>query len=62
MSPDYKQLQKLEDELIKMDGLMKALQKLLPDGSAHTSVANELENSIARFQSCFYQYWESKLD
>jgi len=58
MTKDYKKLQKLEDELIQVVGLMEALQLLLPDGSAHSCVADELAIKINRFEQCFYEYWD----
>jgi SepF-like predicted cell division protein (DUF552 family) len=54
----YKDLQKLEEELIQINGLVLALQELMPDGSAHNCVANELEERLKNFQGYFYEFWE----
>lgn len=54
----YKKLHDLEKELIQIYGLMLALQKLLPDGSAHTCVAVELEERLEDFKTHFYEFWE----
>ncbi len=53
----YKKLHELEKELIQMNGLMLALQKLPPDENAHTCVANELEERLERFNKQFYEFW-----
>lgn len=55
----YKDLQKLEEELIQINGLLLALQKLMPDGSSHNCVANELEKRLKSFQGYFYAFWEN---
>lgn len=55
MPLNYKQFHELEDELIQIIGLMKALQILLPDGSTHTCVANALAARLDNFQKLFYQ-------
>jgi SepF-like predicted cell division protein (DUF552 family) len=59
VSSIYKDLQKLEEELIQINGLLLALQKLMPDGSAHNCVANELEKRLKSFQGYFYAFWEN---
>ena len=58
MSSVHKQLHKLEKELIQINGLMLALQKILPDGSAHNCVVNELEKRLQGFEQYFYEFWE----
>ncbi|CAM1360861.1 hypothetical protein TPENAI_20081 [Tenacibaculum litopenaei] len=58
ISTIYKKLHVLEKELIQINGLMLALQKLLPDGNVHTCVANELEERLGRFNKQFYEFWE----
>lgn len=58
MLPAFKKLHELEDALIQINGLMLALQKILPDGSAHNCVANELEQRLQGFQVHFYEYWK----
>lgn len=58
MSTIHKQLHKLEEELIQICGLMKALQQLLPDGSAHGCVTNALEEKLEALQQHFYMHWE----
>lgn len=58
MSSVHKQLHKLEKELIQINGLMEALQITLPDGNAHSCVANELEERLQHFQRYFYDFWE----
>lgn len=55
MSQDYKHLHELEDQLIQIMGLMEALQILLPDGSAHSCVANSLEEKLLEFKQSFYE-------
>ncbi len=61
MLPDYKQLHELEEQLIQIVGLMKALQILLPDGDSHTCVANKFEESILDFEKYFYKFWRNSL-
>jgi hypothetical protein len=58
MSSVHKQLHKLEKELIQINGLMEALQKILPDGSSHNCVANELEERLQHFERYFYEFWK----
>jgi hypothetical protein len=58
----YKDLQKLEEELIQINGLLFALQKLLPDGSAHNCVANALEERLKGFEKLFYEAWAKMPD
>jgi hypothetical protein len=60
MSHNYKHLHELEDQLIQIMGLMKALQILLPDGKAHTCVADELENRLREFEKKFYEGWKNE--
>ena len=62
MSHIHKQLHKLEEELIQITGLMIALQKLLPDGSAHNCVTNALERRLQDFKQHFYEFWEVLVD
>lgn len=59
MSHIHKQLHKLEEELIQITGLMIALQKLMPDGSAHNCVANTLEKRLQDFKQYFYEFWDA---
>ncbi|WP_168796335.1 hypothetical protein [Flagellimonas onchidii] len=42
-----------------MDGLMKALQQVLPDGEVHNTVADALEQRLECFQKQFYHHWET---
>ena len=55
----HKHLHELEEELIQINGLMKALQILLPDGAAHTCVANALEERLKCLEQKFYEHWQS---
>ncbi|AXG72996.1 hypothetical protein DVK85_01595 [Flavobacterium arcticum] len=58
MKPKYEQLHEMEEDLIQLQGLLKALQLLLPDGAAHDCVLNALEKRLALLQQHFYEYWE----
>ena len=58
-SVTYKQLHVLEDHLIEINGLIRALQKVLPDGDAHVCIANALEDGSEHFQEQFYLHWDS---
>jgi len=55
------QLHALEDELIQINGLMSALQHILPDGK-HTCVADSIEQRLEDFQKHFYEHWETLMD
>lgn len=59
MKHTYEELHKMEDELIQIQGLFKALQLLLTDSEAHDCVMNALEERLDCFQKHFYEYWES---
>ncbi len=54
----YEQLHEMEEDLIQIQGLLKALQLLLPDGAAHDCVVAALEKRLAELQKRFYGYWE----
>ncbi|GLB54171.1 hypothetical protein NBRC110019_32120 [Neptunitalea chrysea] len=58
MKHTYEELHKIEEELIQIQGLFKALQLLLPDGEAHDCVMNALEERLEQLQKHFYEYWE----
>lgn len=59
MSRVHKQLHALEDEVIQIGGLIKALQQILPEGSEHTCVTNAIEVRFECLQEQFYEHWES---
>lgn len=54
----HKQLHAFEDEIIQINGLIHALQQILPDGT-HTCVADALEERLERLQKYFYEHWET---
>lgn len=58
MKLPYEELHKMEEELIQIQGLFRALQQLLPDGEAHDCVMNAMEEKLNCFQEHFYEYWE----
>ncbi len=58
MSHVHKKLHDLESKLIQIIGLMAALQETMPDGNAHSCVANELELRLKEFHDTFQEAWE----
>lgn len=58
MPNDYKHLHELEDELIQIMGLMKAVQILIPDKSELICVANALEERLNGFEKHFYEWFD----
>jgi hypothetical protein len=59
MNKAHEQLHEIESTLIQIYGLMEALQIVLPDGDAHTCVANALEDRLRCLQQQFYQHWDT---
>ncbi|OIQ19314.1 MAG: hypothetical protein BM557_06315 [Flavobacterium sp. MedPE-SWcel] len=57
MKPMYELLHEMEEDLIQIEGLLKALQLLLPDGAAHDCVVAALEKRLAELQVRFYGVW-----
>ena len=57
-----KHLHDLEDDLIQISGLTKALIQLLPDGSEHTCVCNALEEKLTTIDKNFYELWKNLTD
>lgn len=55
----YEQLHTLEDELIQIIGLVKALRRLLPDGDDYVCVADALGEKLNRFQYQFQKHWQT---
>lgn len=53
----HQSLHELERRLIEINGLMQALQQVLPDGAAHACVANALTEKIKRLEQGFYEHW-----
>ena len=62
MSKIHRNLHDLETELIEINGLMEALQRVLPDGAVHTCVTNTLEERLRCLQRRFYEHWEMVVD
>lgn len=58
MKPIYEQLHEMEEDLIQLQGLLKASKQLLPDEEAHYCVMNALEERFVLLQQHFYGYWE----
>ncbi|MFY0601642.1 MAG: hypothetical protein JXR03_18355 [Cyclobacteriaceae bacterium] len=58
MSRIHKQLHMLEDEIIQISGLIKALQQILPDSSEHTCLTNAIEERFDRLSEQFYELWK----
>jgi hypothetical protein len=48
----------MEAQLIEINGLMAALQQLLPDGAAHTCVANALDDRLKKLTAQFSEHWQ----
>ena len=57
----YKQLHKLEDELIQLKGLMNALQLLPNDRGASICLMNVISERFQILQNQFYLHWETIL-
>ena len=55
----HTQIHAIEDELIQLNGLVKALQQILPDGNAHICVTNALEDRLECLQKHFYEHWKT---
>ncbi|WP_339608494.1 hypothetical protein [uncultured Roseivirga sp.] len=52
------QLHAIEDDLMQINGLMAALQKIQPDDGASTCVVNAIEDRLEHFQTKFYDHWK----
>ncbi|MEM0941568.1 MAG: hypothetical protein AAF600_17730 [Bacteroidota bacterium] len=52
----HAQLHLLEDEIIQISGLIKALQLLLSDDSATTCTTNAISERLERLEKQFYKY------
>lgn len=55
----YAQLHKIEEELIQVSGLIKALQKIQTDDGAATCVTLAISEKVEQLQHHFYLHWES---
>lgn len=55
---DYEKSRQLENELIQIMGLIKAVQKLMSDHSDLICVANALETRLDNFQKLFYECFD----
>ncbi len=53
----HQSLHSLEAQIIEINGLMSALQTLLPDGAAHTCVANAIEDKLKGLDQLFSEHW-----
>lgn len=56
------QLHEIEEQLIQMNGLVKALQQLQTNDSATICMINALQQQINTIQKSFYQHWEIVID
>lgn len=57
MTDVLQSLHALEEQIIEINGLMSALQKILPDGAAHTCVANAMEDKLKGLEQRFSEHW-----
>lgn len=62
MSQILETLHALESQLIEINGLMEALQRILPDGAAHTSVTNAIDDKLKSLQQQFSEHWRILVD
>jgi hypothetical protein len=62
MNKVHQSLHDLEAQLIEINGLMSALQQILPDGAAHTCVANALDDRLQKLQGHFTEHWQILMD
>jgi hypothetical protein len=58
MNKVHQSLHDLEAQLIEINGLMSALQQILPDGAAHTSVTNALDDRLQKLHRQFTEHWQ----
>ena len=58
MKSKYELLHEMEEDLIQIQGLLKASKQLLPDEEAHYCVMNAVEERFTLLQQRFYGYWE----
>jgi hypothetical protein len=62
MTRIHQSLHDMEAQLIEINGLMSALQRLLPDGAAHTTVANALDDRLQKLHRQFTEHWQILVD
>ncbi len=53
----YQQLHHLEDRIIQVNGLMKALQKIACDNDAEVCVMRSLNETLDTMTADFYDLW-----
>lgn len=56
------QLHALEEEIIQLHGLVKALQQIQSDDSGSICVALAIEEKLIDFQHEFYKHWKTIID
>ena len=59
MDQIHKQLHAVESQIIEINGLLKALQRLVPDDAASICVMNALDEKVGILRELFYSHWKS---
>ncbi len=55
----HSQLHTLEDGLIQIDGLVRALKRVQPDDGPSACITNAIEDRLAQLQEQFYEHWRA---